>query len=113
MKPVAFDGTIETAYGEKLAKPIPYSGSFDAFETFDEVKEAKEELSNDEHVKAVNNGRKANARQKAMLEALNAAGIEKPTLADPKVQRATLVKTLLAAGKSQAEAEKLADSLLA
>lgn len=112
MKTEKFSGTMESAYGQPLQKPIKFDGAFEAFDSLDEVKTANEYPSNDELVTFVNNKRKANARQKAMNAALTAAGIEKPTLEDPKVQYQQMVKVLLAAGKSEDDARQAANALL-
>jgi len=94
-----FSGTMESAYGATLDSAIKFEGEFTAFESYDELKTANEQPSNDELVVIVNNKRKANARQKSMTAALEAAGIAKPTLADPAEQVRQLVKVLLASGK--------------
>lgn len=112
MKSETFSGTIENAYGQKLDTPIAFEGTYNAFETYQEVVEAGEVPSNDEIVKVVNAKIKANERQKAMQKALDDAGIKKPTLEDPQVQLSTMVKVLRAAGKSEEEATQQARALL-
>ena len=107
-----FNGTMESAYGKTLPSKIHFSGTYEAFTSLDEVRSANEHPSDDEIVSFVNSKRKAAARQKAMNDALSAAGIEKPTLEDPQVQLATIIKALKAAGRSEAEAITLAESTL-
>jgi hypothetical protein len=112
MKAETFKGTIESAYGSPLATPLSFSGSFDAYESYDEASTANDLPSRDEQLAFVNNKRKANARQKAMQTALDAAGINKPTLDDPQVQLKTIIKALVASGKSEADATQIAEATL-
>ncbi len=112
MKQETFKGTIESAYGETLATPLKFEGSFDAFESIDEVKTANDFPSNDEILKFVNDKRKASKRQAAMTATLEAAGIAKPTLEDPKVQYTQMVKILVTNGKSEVEAKAIASAAL-
>jgi hypothetical protein len=114
MKKVTFDGTMENAYGKQLPTPIPFNGSYDAFENYEEVKSANELPSNDEVLAFVNNKKKANARQKAMQAALEAAGIEKPTLENDKdLQWKTMYKSLIASGKyTEEKARELTSDML-
>jgi hypothetical protein len=115
MKSAKFSGTMESAYGNKLDTPIKFEGTFEAFENYQEIVAAKEELSNDELVKAINDKRKANARQKAMTAALDAAGIKKPVVdATPEgmlVAARNLVKDLIASGRSEADAKQTASTI--
>lgn len=94
MKADTFKGTVESAYGEKLATPVSFSGTYDAFESYDELKTANELPSNDEVLSFVNAKRKNNARQKSMTEALEAAGISKPDPNDPAVVKATMLRNI-------------------
>lgn len=112
MKSETFKGTIESAYGNPLATALKFEGSFDAYETYEEAQTANDLPSRDEQVAFVNNKRKANARQKSMQAALDAAGISKPTLEDPQVQLRTMIKVLVASGRSDAEATQLAEATL-
>lgn len=112
MKVETFSGTIENAYGSKLPKDVKFNGSFDSYETIDEIRAANDLPSNDDIISFVNSKRKANARQKAMTAALDAAGIAKPTLENPAEQYKQMVKILVTAGKSEAEAAKIAAATL-
>ena len=112
MKAETFSGTVENAYGEKLAKAVKFSGTFQAYESAQEVKDAKDELSDEEIVTARNAQRKANARQKAMTEALEAAGISKPDPNSPEQIRKNLIAGFLKGGLSQEMAEKFVDQAL-
>lgn len=112
MKTEKFSGTIESAYGSQLDTALKFEGTFEAYESVDEVKAGNDFPNNDEILAFVNNKRKANARQKSMTETLTAAGINKPTLDDPQVQLATIIKALVASGKSKDDATKLAEATL-
>jgi hypothetical protein len=113
MKSEKFSGTIESAYGKPVSPALKFEGDYQAFETISELREKNEYPSDDEIVSFVNNKRKANARQKSMQAALDAAGYEKPTLeTDPQLQLRTLYKVFVAAGKPEAEAKALASSTL-
>jgi hypothetical protein len=113
MKVVKFEGTIENAYGKPVQPALAFTGQFDAFETIDEIRAKNEYPSDDEVITFVNNKRKANARQKSMGSALEAAGFEKPTLEnDEQLRLRTLYKVFVASGKDEAEARALASSTI-
>lgn len=112
MKTVSEKAKTETAYGQTLPSPLSYEYEFSAYESYDEAKDAGDLLSHDEILTAVNNKRKAAARQKKLNEVLEAAGYSKPTLEDPQVQLKTMIKVFIAAGRSEAEATKLAQDAL-
>jgi hypothetical protein len=113
MKTVKFDGTIESAYGNPVSPALSFAGEYQAFENIDEVRQKNEVPSDDEVVTFCNNKRKANARQKSMTAALEAAGIEKPTLeTDALLRLKTLYKVFIASGKSEQEARDLATSTI-
>jgi hypothetical protein len=85
----------KTAYGKKLDTPISYDYSWTAYQNYEELVAAKDELTNDEQVKARNTERLNNARQKALTAALAAAGHVKPTAEnDPQVGLRDMFKTL-------------------
>lgn len=99
MQTETFKGTIESAYGEKLSKALSFSGTYEAYQSLDEIP-ADEKPSDSDIVDFVNQRRKANARQKSMNEVLTANGITKPTLEDNvDLQVKTMVKALVASGK--------------
>ncbi len=124
MKTTKFDGTIESAYGRKLEQnkfeegkspvsSIKYSSAFEEVENLAEVPE--DEKPNDKDLLAlVNNTRKANARQKAIQDALTSAGVIKPTLEDDvELQIAGMVKSLVASKKyNEEQARQLAKQML-
>lgn len=102
---------VETAYGVTLAEPISFSYSFEELQKGDEIP-ASEQPDASDLISYVNQKRNATARAKAQADALKNAGVDKPTLEDPKVQLNTMVKVLVAAGKSPADAEQIAKSAL-
>lgn len=89
--------TATTAYGKRLDSPITYEFAYQAYTSIDEVKAANDMLTDDEIVKVRNNERLTNARQKALVAALDAAGIVKPTIEnDPQMQLREMFKVLMA-----------------
>lgn len=112
MKTETFSGTIESAYGSTLPSAVKFNGDFQAYETYEEAQSAQDLPSRDEQLALINNKRKANARQKSMQAALDAAGISKPTLEDPQVQLKTIIKALVASGKDEATATQIAEVTL-
>ena len=113
MKTETFTGTIEQAYGKTLATPISYNAEYELFESAAELRSKNEWPSDSDIVKFKNAQVKANARQKATVAALDAAGIVKPTLEnDDQLKLREMVKILVAAGKSDAEARTLASATL-
>lgn len=114
MKTETLAGTIESAYGSKLPKSVSYSGSFEAYENVGEVKSANDMPSDDEVVSFRNTQRRNNRRQKLMQDALDAAGIVRPTLeTSEELRYKTIYDALLAAGKSPEEAANTAKAALA
>lgn len=112
MKTEKFSGKMENAYGKVLPEAIKFDGTFEALENVEEVRTANEYPNDTEVVDWANAKRKASARQKSMNAALEAAGIAKPTLDDPQVQLATIVKALRASGRSEEDAIALAETTL-
>jgi len=113
MKTEKFDGVIENAYGKKLDSPIKYEGEYQGFESYEEAQKANELPTNTEIVDFLNTRRKANARQKSMQAALDAAGIVKPTLEnDPQLQLKSIYNALVAAKKTHEEARQIASATL-
>lgn len=114
MKTETFKGTVESAYGKQLPSAVSFSGSFEAFESYDEVAKANELPSNDDVVNIVNAKRKAAARAKATTEALQAAGIEKPDTSSPEYVRESMVKSLMKLHNlSEENARKIVESMSA
>jgi hypothetical protein len=113
MKRETFKGTIESAYGKPLETPISYEAAYELFENPSEMRSAGEWPSDSDIVKFKNAQAKANARQKATVAALDAAGIIKPTLEnDEQLRLREMFKILKAAGKSDDEARNIASVTL-
>jgi hypothetical protein len=112
-KTVTGTGVIETAYGQEVKPAIPYEFSYEAYETFEEAARNNALLSNKEHLNAINNKEKAQARSKKVAELLEAKGYKKPTLENnPDLQLKTLVQVLVAAGRSEEDATQVAKMTL-
>lgn len=104
---------IETAYGKKLDTPIPYSFSWDECKDEAEVRAEKLYPNGETITKFVNATAKANARQKALTAALEAAGIEKPTLEnDAQLRLRKMYDILVANGDSHEVARQAASAHL-
>ncbi len=112
MKTETFEGVMEQAYSRKLDTPIKFSGDFSAFENKPEIP-ANLLPTDADIVDWVNNKAKANARQKAMQAALDAAGIVRPTLENDEQLRLRKMYDILVANKtSHEEARAIAAATL-
>lgn len=100
MKTEKFSGKVESAYGKVLAKPVSFEGTFEAFETFEEIQKANEIPSNEDILNIVNAKRKAAARATATTEALTAAGISKPDPNTPEAIRERMITDAMKANPS-------------
>jgi hypothetical protein len=112
MKAETFKGQVESAYGKVLPKAVAFQGSFDAYESIQEIKAANDYPSDEEVINFRNAQRKANARAKATVEALDAAGHTKPAADDPQVLLQNMIKTLILSGKDKDTAISLAERVL-
>jgi len=114
MKTETFEAVAESAYGSELPEAVKYNFTVNLLEAQAEIP-AEEQPSAKDIVTLVNNKRKANARQKAMLIAFEAAGIKAPKVdATPDgilFAAKNTVKTLIATGKSEDEAKQMAAAL--
>lgn len=111
MKTETFKFNVETAYGQTLSPAIPVSGSYEELENYEEIP-AKEMPDRDDILKVVNAKRKAASRAKATTEALQAAGIEKPTAKDNSVAIREMAKIFKLRGDSDEVAEQKARAAL-
>ena len=114
MKQKKVTGTIDSAYGTKLATSLKYETVADQFENVAEVKAANEWPKDDTVVTMVNARKVAAKRQEAIKATLDAAGIVAPTLEDISVAIRETAKILLAQKKAatQEEAEAKARLIL-
>lgn len=121
---VTVKGTIENHAGRKLSdlkfKPgftpvaeVKYSDTYEEYTDYAQVPK-DEQLTEEDKLKTVNDARKANARQKAMQAALDAAGVIKPTMEDDDEMKITsIVKGLVASKKyNEVDARILAKQML-
>ena len=114
MKKVEFKGVIKSAYGSKLAKKLPYTTSYDKYESFAEVVAANDAPSEKDIVKYRNRDAKAAARTAIITATLTANGITKPTLENsPQFRLETVTAAFMADGKTtRAEAKAKASEAL-
>lgn len=113
MKSETFSTETNTAWTKPLDKPVPYDVEYDAYETIDEVKSANDFPSDKEVIDFRNAQRKNNARQKAMNEALVAAGHVKPTTEnDPQMRLKKMYQLFIDNKSTPAEARALASQAL-
>lgn len=112
MKTESYTGTMENAYGQTLAAPVKFNGTYEAFESYEELEKAGEIPKGSEIVDFVNSKRKANARQKSMVAALEAAGISKPDPNSPEQIRKNLIAGFVKSGVSEEIATRQVDALL-
>lgn len=124
LKPVQQTGNeMKEAFGRVLPETLTFDYSYEAYEALDEVP-AEEKPSAKDILLLVNNKRKANARSKASISALEAAAdawtkahdgktdgnpYVKPTLDDSLEQFKQMVKVLIANKKSKATAVQMAN----
>jgi hypothetical protein len=127
MKTEKFSGEIENAYGKPLhelalkegstplakGSKLKYDASYNAYETAEEVKTGNDWPKDEDVVKFVNTQKKANARQKAMQAAQDAAGIIKPTLEnDDQLKLKKMYDIFIAAKNTPDEARAKASAAL-
>ena len=114
MKKETFSGKVEQAYGEKLPKAIHFSGDYDKIEKGDltVIKASKEWLSDEDIIDVLNAKRLAAAKAKVSTEALNEAGYFKPDAEDPTFVFNSMVKNLMNAKKSEADAVRMTTGAL-
>jgi len=127
MKTESVKGNVKTLFGKELAKEhqLSFEGNYEAYETAQEIRSANDMPSDEEVVKFRNTQRANNARQKYQASAVDAAAkswngaagdnpyVEPTIETSPALRRQNIIDSLLAAGKSQAEAERIADAALA
>lgn len=112
MKTEKFEGSVSSAWGTPIKPSISFQGSYQAYETYEEIVAANDLPSHDEVLKLRNTERKQNQRQQAMIAALESAGYKKPTLEDEAVRVREMVKIFVAAGSSEEVALQKAKAAL-
>ena len=110
-KNVTKQAEVKTFNGQTLPEAISFSYEYEELQKGDEIP-AKEIPDEDDLRTYVNTKRNSAARAKAQNDALNAAGIQKPTLEDPDFRLKQMVKLLVANGLDAATAETTARATL-
>jgi hypothetical protein len=107
MKSLTETTETETAYTEKLPKPIPFDFGWTVYENVAEMQAAGDGLSLEAQLRARNAARKAKARQAALTAALTAAGFEKPNAENnDQVRLRDMFKTLMSSKKYTEDAAR-------
>lgn len=112
MKKETFKGSVASAYGETLPKPVDFNGEFEAYENSAEIREKNDWPNDDDIVSFVNAKRKAAARAKATEAALTLAGYEKPDLSKPEYRRKRMIADFVAMGVPSEIATQQVDAIL-
>jgi hypothetical protein len=112
MESKVFDFKVGSAYGEELKTALDATATYTHYESYEEVDQAGKLPSKKEIVGFVNAKNKAAARAAATTAALEKAGYQKPTLEQPQVQLKTMIKVLVAAGRSEDNARQIAETTL-
>ena len=110
MHKVQFSGKVEEYQGKRLDTPIEYSGEADSYDNVAEARQGEDWLGDSEILKVINTKKLTAAKAAKYQESTKALKEAYENSADFK--RANLVKAMLAAGFSQAEAEAMAASKL-
>lgn len=110
MRTEQFEGTIESYQGKTLDNPIKFSGNVELYENTPEAKQSEDWPSENEILKVVNT-KKLTAAKAAEYQKATAA-LKKEYEESDEFKRANLVKALMLSGKSKAEAEGIADTIL-
>jgi len=100
------NGQVQEYQGEKLNPPIDYSYEFSIYETLGDAQQSEDWPSPQEILKFVNAKAKTAAKASAYQAATKA--LKEAYEATPEFKRATIAKSLVAAGMDPAEAEKVA-----
>ena len=110
-KLVTRKATVATVYGQTLAEPVEFEFSYQELQKGEEIP-AAEVPDADDLRSFVNTRRASKARSEKQNEIVASLGIEKPTLENPDVALATMVKVLKAQGKSHDDATSIAKQML-
>lgn len=86
---------IKTAYGKTLPEALEYEFSWDEYERYGEMVEAKDEISQSEALGIRNGQHKANSRQEGWSKRLAEAGITPPDKSEPQEILKTVFKSLM------------------
>lgn len=113
MKSITWKSTLRTIWGLTVSPAVPISGTIQAFESVEEMRNKGEYPSESQILKFKNAQIKAADKQKVSIAAATNAGLVKPTLEnDAQLRLKNIYKTLLANGQSEVEARKNASAVL-
>lgn len=113
MKTETFTAEASSGRGKTFDKPLQYGGEYEVYESPDEIRQRNDWPSDDDVLEYRNTQRKLAARNKALNQALDDAGIEKQTINNSESLRlAGMVRILMAAGDSEEEATATAKRTL-
>lgn len=114
MKELSKNTSTKRAYNRDLPEKVPFSFKWKIFENAEEMVAAGGQLTLKQQLKAVNAANKQTARQAALTEALEAAGIVRPTIENDDQLRLKNMFTVLMSSKrySEEEAREIASTNL-
>jgi hypothetical protein len=112
MKTVPFEGTVEEYAGQKLEKPIQFSGNAEQYENVAEAKSSEDWPGDSEVLKIVNRSKVTSAKASAYQKAT--ADLKKAYEGTDAFKLANLVKAIKVAqpNLSDAEANAMAETLM-
>jgi hypothetical protein len=105
-----FEGKVEEYQGNKLDKPVAYSGEAVQFDSIEEVKTAGKWPNDADILSMVNKQMFTAAKAKAYQQATS--DLKTAYENSPEFKRKQFIAAVLALGKTQAEAEAFADSMI-
>lgn len=108
----SFTFKVATAYGETIDPPLEVTTEYEELEAFEDIP-AKEMLTPDDILKAVNTARKASARASATQTALQNAGLAKSKYSDsPENRLRDMVRIFVSVGNTEEVATQKAKAAL-
>ncbi len=111
MKNLKDSGEVLEYQGEKLSTPVKYEFDYEVYENLAEAKQSEDWPGDSEILKFVNQRRFTSQKAKAYQNATK--DLKTAYEQSDAFKRKNLVNSALAAGLAQAEAEAMADSILA
>jgi len=113
MKTETFTAKAESGRGKTFDTPLEYGGEYTVYDNAQEIKDANDWPSDNDIVEYRNTQRKLAARNKALNQALDDAGVEKQTINNnPQMRLAGMVRILMASGESEEAATAIAKATL-
>jgi hypothetical protein len=111
MRTETFEGSVESYAGKAVEPARAFRGSAEVYENVAEAK-ASEDWPSDAEICKIVNQKKVTAAKATEYQKVT-ADLKKEYEQTPEFKRAGLIKALVLAGKSKADAEAMADTLLA